>query len=222
MAMSKVKSALRQHWLSKRLNLPADEREILTAMLVQHAQCFLSQMQIGLLQQERIVAQKAGTLAFGSEFSFEALMDDSWVLPKTLAQTKDMLWFPWQPLGEREEWVKSKYGIWEAPLEACKPCDASSSQPWLVLVPALTASPTGCRLGYGGGFYDKFLKEYAQSVISFCLLPESFLSKNLPKESHDTAVDFIVTEKRIIRCTNSLKFNSFATLSLEGFGAIAK
>jgi len=65
----------------------------------------------------------------------------------------------------------------------------------LVLVPTVGISPTGVRLGYGHGFYDRFLTEHKTVTISLTL--EKQIVKNIPKSERDIVIDWIVTEDRI-------------------------
>ena len=86
---------------------------------------------------------------------------------------------------------KGNFGIRE-PKEEC-PIDNS---PDLILVPAVGISPAGVRLGYGHGFYDKFLAENSTTTISLIL--EKQVIKNIPKSEHDILIDWIVTEDKVI------------------------
>jgi len=65
----------------------------------------------------------------------------------------------------------------------------------IVLVPTVGISPIGVRLGYGHGFYDRFLAEHKVTTISLIL--EKQIIKNIPKLEHDIIIDWIVTEDRI-------------------------
>ena len=62
----------------------------------------------------------------------------------------------------------------------------------LVVVPALSVDKFNYRLGYGGGFYDRFLEEY-KNLKSVCLIHRKFVVERLPIESFDRKVDFIIT-----------------------------
>ncbi len=66
----------------------------------------------------------------------------------------------------------------------------------VVLVPTVGISPVGVRLGYGHGFYDKFLAEHKVTTISLTL--EKQIVKNIPKSEHDIIIDWIITEDRIL------------------------
>jgi len=65
----------------------------------------------------------------------------------------------------------------------------------IVLVPTVGISPIGVRLGYGHGFYDRYLAEHKVTTISLIL--EKQIIKNIPKLEHDVIIDWIVTEDRI-------------------------
>ena len=67
----------------------------------------------------------------------------------------------------------------------------------VVLVPTVGISPIGVRLGYGHGFYDRFLAEHKTATISLTL--EKQIVKNIPKSDHDVIIDWIVTEDRILK-----------------------
>ncbi len=66
----------------------------------------------------------------------------------------------------------------------------------VVLVPTVGISPVGVRLGYGHGFYDKFLAEHKTATISLTL--EKQIVKNIPKAEHDIIINWIITEDRIL------------------------
>jgi len=67
----------------------------------------------------------------------------------------------------------------------------------VILVPTVGISPIGVRLGYGHGFYDRYLAEHKTAKISLTL--EKQIVKNIPKSEHDIVIDWIVTEDRILK-----------------------
>src|SRR5699024_2124432 len=66
----------------------------------------------------------------------------------------------------------------------------------LVIVPMVGADEDGYRIGYGGGFYDRFLSETHCPSIGLCF--EQNVVPELPVEPFDIPLNKIITEKRII------------------------
>ena len=67
----------------------------------------------------------------------------------------------------------------------------------LVVVPALCYDRKGFRLGYGGGYYDRWLSNYTGLTAGMCR--ESVLQDAVPVEEHDKPVHIIVTEHQVLR-----------------------
>lgn len=96
------------------------------------------------------------------------------------------------------------YGIME-PETGCiiqpKPGD-------LMVVPGLAFTEDGHRLGYGGGFYDSYLRRYGD--ICFHRVGVAFeiqLTQFIPHEAFDETVDMIVTEKQILDTRSGFELN---------------
>ena len=85
----------------------------------------------------------------------------------------------------------NKYGILEPNEYAC---EVSIDLLDALIVPGLAFTLDGKRLGYGGGYYDKLLsmKSFKAFAIGFCFKFQ--IIKDLPTESHDKKVDYIITD----------------------------
>lgn len=69
----------------------------------------------------------------------------------------------------------------------------------ICIVPALLVDTKGNRLGYGAGFYDRFLSTYPGKKI--CLAYQQNLSRTmLPHTALDVAVDMVITESEVLTC----------------------
>lgn len=73
----------------------------------------------------------------------------------------------------------------------------------VALIPGIVFDKTGHRIGFGGGYFDRFLKKIDCTTIG--LAYEFQIIEKIPAEKYDVAVDYIVTEKRIIKCRNALQ-----------------
>ena len=69
----------------------------------------------------------------------------------------------------------------------------------LVLVPGVVFDRKLSRMGYGKGFYDRFLEKYGEYVFSAGLAFSCQIAKQVPTEQHDRRLDLIVTENEVIR-----------------------
>ncbi|MCM3716813.1 5-formyltetrahydrofolate cyclo-ligase [Fictibacillus phosphorivorans] len=63
----------------------------------------------------------------------------------------------------------------------------------LLIVPGLIFDKKGYRIGYGGGYYDRYLQNYQGSTISICYSFQT--AETLPFEEFDVPVDRIITEE---------------------------
>ena len=96
-------------------------------------------------------------------------------------------------IGGLHELKQGNFGIFE-PLENVEKIQQGDNHT-LCIIPALCTDKNGHRLGYGGGYYDRFLSNFpGESVV----LVYSFLSETeLPIETHDIPAGWIVTEAEI-------------------------
>ncbi|WP_242694705.1 5-formyltetrahydrofolate cyclo-ligase [Pseudogracilibacillus auburnensis] len=62
----------------------------------------------------------------------------------------------------------------------------------LLLVPGIVFDAYGFRIGFGGGYYDRFLRTFQQPTIS--LVSKMQLMDQIPTEEYDIPVQFIITE----------------------------
>ncbi|MEG1432094.1 MULTISPECIES: 5-formyltetrahydrofolate cyclo-ligase [Eubacterium] len=97
--------------------------------------------------------------------------------------------------GDLEE---GHYGILEVKKECIRPIDARKLD--LVLVPGMAFMPDGGRMGFGGGYYDRFLETITPDCKTLGLIREDFIYETIPMDAHDKHAQVLVTEDRIINC----------------------
>lgn len=101
-------------------------------------------------------------------------------------------------------WAELRPGPYGIP----EPSPASPALPAraidVVLIPGLAFDRRGYRLGYGGGYYDRFLPHLRPGALKVGLTYAELLWDALPVEPHDQAVDWVATEEGIHRCLASL------------------
>jgi len=89
---------------------------------------------------------------------------------------------------------KGAFGI----LEPCETLLKNPDQQCVFVIPGLVFDRQGNRMGYGKGFYDRFLEKKPQLKIAFAY---SFqVLGQILSQPHDVLMDKIITEKEIILC----------------------
>ena len=89
---------------------------------------------------------------------------------------------------------KGCFGIYEPQTEAIK--DYSKID--MIIIPCLAADRKGYRIGYGKGYYDRFLPTLPLNCKKVILVYSDFLYDNIFPENHDIQSDMIISEKEII------------------------
>ena len=90
---------------------------------------------------------------------------------------------------ELSELVSGAYGILE-PMDTCPiimPEEIS-----FICVPCLTCTREGKRLGYGGGFYDRYLPKVSCKKAVLCR--KELMVEDVPLEEHDRYMDYVITD----------------------------
>jgi 5-formyltetrahydrofolate cyclo-ligase len=90
--------------------------------------------------------------------------------------------------------IPGRYGILE-PRAGCEPFIPDEKT--LCVCPCLCCDMRGGRLGWGGGYYDRFLGDFAGVKAALCY-SEAVLTE-IVREAHDVPVDMIVTDSFIKR-----------------------
>jgi 5-formyltetrahydrofolate cyclo-ligase len=98
--------------------------------------------------------------------------------------------------------LPSTYGIREPKLQ--KERLLSPDMIDLFLIPGVAFDLSGTRLGFGGGYYDRFLSKISDKPI-LALAYEIQITSNLPCEPSDIKMNKIITEERIIDCERYTK-----------------
>lgn len=88
------------------------------------------------------------------------------------------------------------YSIMEPDPDKCRKATEFSNA--VCLVPGLSFDKEGYRLGYGKGYYDRFLEKFTYISVGLCY--NEMTADKLPHDFHDINVDYIYTETQQLSC----------------------
>ena len=129
-------------------------------------------------------------LSFNEEVRTDPIIERAWAdgkrvaVPKVVGKEMVFIWIDsFDALGP------GYYGITEPVNDG----PVADDQTALVLMPGLAFDPEGHRVGYGGGFYDRFLEnEPDHPLVALCY--DFQMYDHLDVESHDVPVDLVITD----------------------------
>ena len=104
----------------------------------------------------------------------------------------------WAQLGALDDLVKTNLGLLEP---AQKLQHITDNTAGLCVVPGLLFRKDGHRIGFGGGYYDRFLMKHTGPTAGLC--PEVCFDHHFPTKPHDQPVDWIITENREYRAAQT-------------------
>ncbi len=127
-------------------------------------------------------------IPMGSEVNILPFLED-WVIgqrllvtPKTLPGGKMEHYITWYPIELEDGMFGTRH---------VKTGEKYDGRYQLIFVPGLAFSPDGHRLGYGHGYYDRFLREHPEAIKIGIGFPFQLLDE-LPVEPHDIRMDALV------------------------------
>lgn len=177
--ISAAKKALRQELMQKRRNMDKNYKE------------FLDEKIYTILKSSSAIKEAKVILTYASspiEVDTRRLIKFALSEGKTVAvpkcEGKNMRFLSIKSLSEL---TVGSHGV-EEPLDGEEITDFSDS---VCITPALRFDEKGYRLGYGGGFYDRFLRNYSGTAIGICY--EEFCG-SIPVGEFDISLETVITE----------------------------
>lgn len=192
-----TKSAIRKQLLARREQLPVDVRSAHSAAITK------SLLQLPEYRQAGTIL---GYMNFGAEFASElwirqVLADGKKLaLPRVNRHTSQLDLYRVEDMENQLE--PGLWGIREPVVERCERL-TTLNEVEFALLPGVAFTRDGARLGYGGGFYDKLL---ARMTIQPALVAAAFelqIVEQIPQESTDVKVEWIITEQETIACSEN-------------------
>lgn len=183
-----TKKEFRKKYLSLRNEIPVSQKQIFDNLLTN---------KILSMEEYRNAENILLFASVGSEVDTRSLFEES------IRQNKKV-YFPKCIDGERMEFYRvfskedltnGRYGIPEPSGRAEKYSSHSKSD--LAVIPAIAVGRDFSRLGYGKGYYDRFLKDF--NGITVCPVYPQLLCGTVPNDEFDIPQKIIITTDEIIR-----------------------
>lgn len=132
-------------------------------------------------------------MAINNEVELSYMTEKAWKCGKRLWLPRvidgEMSFFSYT---EKTRLLKGAFGIMEP--DSCEVLEPEDST--LVIMPGAVFSKTRDRIGYGGGYYDRFLDENPQ-VMTAAVCYDFQILDAIPAEKHDVKPHMVISEKRV-------------------------
>ena len=189
------KSSLRSNYLAVRAAIPPESKELSDAAI------FSQLCEFPIFDDASLVLSY---VSFGPEVDTRILIDGLLVegrrvaVPRVNRASRSMTF---REIASLDELEPGTMGILE-PAPDLPVVSVGEMVGSVCLVPGLVFDGAGHRVGYGGGYYDRFLSLYPGDKIG--LARTTMLSSNpLPMDCHDVPVDFIAHDNGVWNCRGS-------------------
>ena len=187
--MTETKANLRKSMMDKLAQIHPEEREEISTDLANR-----------LFESE--LWEKAETigiyLSFGNEWETRGIIEEAWrvgkkvAIPKTIPDVKGMKFYQMDDFSKVK---KGHFNIEEPIVDQTRVVEKDQID--LLIVPGLIFSKDGYRIGFGGGYYDRFLTDFIHPTVS--LVWSGQLVEYLPTNQYDLPVQYILTEHGLIK-----------------------
>lgn len=92
--------------------------------------------------------------------------------------------------------TKSTFGVMEPKHNILK--EATLHNIDLIIVPGVIFDINCNRIGFGAGYYDRFLCKKSKNTVTIGIAYDYQIIDSVPTDKYDVPLDFVITEKRII------------------------
>jgi len=183
--VNQLKRELRSYYRQMRDSLSADERRLSDEIILNR---------LNSLEQYKRAAVILTYVSTGSEVGTEKLIAQAVTDGKKVACplcNKEGHIMTFHCISSLDELAVGAYGISE-PRPDAPAVSAEDMAESICIVPGLAFDTSGGRLGYGGGYYDRFLCCYSGVSIGLCRAG-CLSAQALPRDRYDICVDLVIS-----------------------------
>ena len=186
--MPESKKRLREEMLSAFAQLSEKEHKYISKQLQQRL------FQSGLWKNAETIAVY---LSVRKEWDTRKIVEQAWAdgkqvaIPKTIPDTKEMFFYG---ISDWSQTVKGPFQLEEPNIAETTVVEKEAIE--LMIVPGLAFTNEGYRIGFGGGYYDRFLADFIHPTAS--LVHTNQLTDSFYIEPFDIPVNYMITQQGII------------------------
>ena len=194
--LRKLKNDIRKDLLHQRKNMLPEEQELWDKKI---ANTFISSISYRFCDVILIYSSLQNEIATGSIINNALNAKKIVACPVSDVETNTL---EFKVINAIDNFVVGEYGILEPPktnlpYKEYIEINKKSNKPPLAIcvIPCLSYDDDGYRIGYGKGYYDRFLSSFEGTKIGLCYT--NCKVKQLPRGKYDMKLDVIVTEKGV-------------------------
>ncbi|RLL44904.1 5-formyltetrahydrofolate cyclo-ligase [Oceanobacillus piezotolerans] len=137
------------------------------------------------------------TVSNGFEWNTKPIIEEGWkqgkamCVPKCYPTLKELKFFELEKFDQLEIVY---YNLQEP--KPSETIEVKKNEMDLIIVPGIVFDRRGYRIGFGGGYYDRFLANYKKHTVS--ILHSLQLMDEIPVDEHDIAINTLITEKGFV------------------------
>ena len=192
-----IKRRLREELKQWRAALPADEKQRMDAEIARR-----------LIQSKQFQQADAVLIYVATPLEVETrpIIKAAWeagkrvAVPYCIDGTREMMFYEIVDFSQLE---RRTFGVMEPVPQRCALMEDFSDS--ICVVPALAYDLEGYRLGYGAGYYDRFLSRYPGPKIG--IVYSGCVKGRLTHGRYDLPVDMLITEERLLRIRHKPRRN---------------
>lgn len=192
--LRKQKNEVRAELLEKRKNILPEDRDVWDEKI---ANVFLNSISYRFC--DIMLAYSSTKLEISTDKIIDKALEQKKIVACPISEVNDNK-MSFITIDSRSELIPGEFNILEPPkanknwLDFINPKE--SRRPLAIcIVPCLSYDEYGYRIGYGKGYYDRFLSSFEGTKIGLCY--SDFKSNRLPRGKYDVKLDVIITEKGV-------------------------
>ena len=177
--MQEVKRALRKQLIERRNQMQPDEKQLMDESI-------FGQLKPLLSEADAVLTYVSTAIEVDTRKLLEYCFDNGITVATPVSGDSELFFYQIRCM---EDLAVGRFGIYE-PVKRVQPFVCTDRT--LCIVPALCADGKGLRLGYGRGYYDRFLDGFIGKSVIVCY---SSFRMEVPSEPHDKKADVTIFDK---------------------------